>query len=62
MDIVHTVIFDYANPHCDLDPKYNKPIFSYGTLTYYNESQYQVWLQKVQQLSRYRLGEQSLEF
>ena len=45
--MVDTVIFDYMNPHCDLDLEDSKPIFLHDTLAHDDASSYQVWLQKV---------------
>ena len=60
VDIVETVIFDYMSPHCDLQNSI--PVFLHDTLAHNNASPYQVWLQKVQHLRRYRPDEHSLKF
>ena len=61
-DMVETVIFDQMSPHCDSELEDSKQIFLHGTLAHDVPSPYQVWLQKVQQLRRYRPDEHSLEF
>ena len=58
VDIVETVIFDYMNPHCDLQN--SKPVFLHDTLAHDAASPYKVWVQKVQHLRRYRPDEHSL--
>ena len=57
VDMVKTAIFDYMSPH--YDPKFedSQLIFLHDTLAHADVSSYQVWLQKVQQLRRYRLDE-----
>ena len=60
--MVETVIFHSISPHCDLELEDSKPIFLHDTLAHDDASPYQIWLQKVQQLRRYRPDEQSLEF
>ena len=62
VDMVRTVISDYLSPHCDLDHEDSEPIFLQDTLAHDEASSYQVWLQKVQQLSRYCSDEDSMEF
>ena len=57
-DKVETVIFDQISPELEE----SKPIFLHDTLAHDVPSPYQVWLQKVQQLRRYRPDEHSLEF
>ena len=61
-DMVETVISDIISLHCGPELEDNKPIFLHDTLAPNDASQYQVWLQKVQQLRRYRPDEHSLEF
>ena len=61
-DMVENVIFDHMSPHCDLELEDRKPVFLHDTLAHYNASPYQVWLQKIQQLRRYRPDEHSLEY
>ena len=61
-DMVETVISDQMSPQCDPEPEDRKPIFLHDTLAHDVASPYQVWLQKVQQLRRYRPDEHSLEF
>ena len=60
--IVDTVIFDYMSLQYDPELEDSKPIFVHDTLAHENAAPYQVWLQKVQQLRRYRPDEQPLEF
>ena len=60
--MVKTVILDYVSPHCDLDLEDIKPIFLHDTLAQDDAPLYQVWLQNVQQLSRYQPDEHSLTF
>ena len=62
VDMVETVIFDQMSPHCDPELEDSKPIFLHNTLAHDDASPYRVWLQKVQQLRRYRPDERSLEF
>ena len=50
------------NPYNDLELEDSKPIFLQDTLAHDDASPYQVRLQKVQQLRRYRPDEHSLEF
>ena len=50
------------SPHCDIDLKDRKLIFSDDTLAHDDALQYQVWLQKVQQSRRYGQGEISVKF
>ena len=59
VDMVDTVTFDQMGPHCKLED--SKPIFLHDTLAHDDASQYQVWLQKVQQLRRYHPDEHSLD-
>ena len=61
-DMVETAILDYTSPHCNPEPEDSKPIFLPDTLAHDDASSQQVWLQKVQQLRRYRPDEHSLEF
>ena len=61
-DMVETVIFDQISPHCDPELEDSKPIFLLDTLAHDVASTYQVWLQMVQQLKRYRPDEHSLKF
>ena len=61
-DMVETVISDQMSPQCDPELEDSKPIFSHDTLAHHVALPYQVWLQKVQQLTRYHPDEQSLEF
>ena len=60
--LVETVILDYMSPHYDPELEDSKPIFLHDTLAYDAASPYQVWLQKVEQLRRYRPDDHSLEF
>ena len=60
--MVETVISDQMSPHCDPEPEDSEPIFLHDILAHNVASLYQVWLQKVQQLRRYRPDEHSLEF
>ena len=62
VDKVETVIFDQMSPNCDPELEDSKPIFLHDTLVHDDSSPYQVWLQNVQQLRRYRPDEHSLEF
>ena len=62
VNVVEKVIFDYVSPHCDLELEDSKPIFLQDTLAHGDPSSYQVWLQKVQQLGRYRPDKHQLEF
>ena len=61
-DMVETVMFDYMSPQCDLDLEDSKPIFLHDTLAHDVASPYLVWLQKVQQMRRYRPDEHSEPF
>ena len=61
-DMVETVIFDQISPHCDPELEDSKPIFLLDTLVHDVASSDQVWLQRLQQLRRYRSDEHSLEF
>ena len=61
-DMAGTVIFGQMSPHCDRELEDSKPIFLHDTLANDDASPYQVWLQNVQQLRRYRPEEHSLEF
>ena len=60
--MVETVISDYMSPQCDLDLEDRKPLFLHDALAHDDASPYQLWLQKVQQLRRYRPDEHLLEF
>ena len=60
--MAETVIFDQMSPYCDPELKDSIPVFLYDTLANDVASSYQVWLQKAQQLRRYRQDEHSLEF
>ena len=60
--MVERVIFDYVSPHYDPELEDSEPIFLQDTLAHDEASSYQVWLQKVQQLSRYCSDEDSMEF
>ena len=62
VDMVETVILDYMSHHSDLELEDRKPVFLHDTLAHDVASTNEVWLQKVQQLRRYRPGEHSLEF
>ena len=62
VDTVETVISDYISPHYDLEFEDGTPIFSNDNLAHDDTSPYQVWLQKMQELSRYHPDEHSLEF
>ena len=62
MDTVETVISACMSPRCDLELEDSKPIFLLDTLANDDASPYQVWLQNVQQLRRYRPEEHSLKF
>ena len=53
-DMVETVIFDHMSPKCDFDLEDSKPVFLNVTLAHDDASPYKVWLQKIQQLRRYR--------
>ena len=55
-------IFDYVSPHCDPELEDSKVILLHDTLAHDDASPYQVWLQKVQQLRRYRPDEHLVEF
>ena len=59
--MMETVISDYMSPHRNPEFEDSKPIFLHNTLALDDESPKQVWVQKVQQLRRYRPDEQSLE-
>ena len=61
-DMVETVISDKMSPHCVPELEDSKSIFLQDTLAHDVASPCQVWLQKVQQLRRYRPDEHSLEF
>ena len=61
-DMVKTVIFDQMSIHCDTELDDSKPIFLHKTLAHDAASPYQVWLQMVQLLRRYRPDKRSLEF
>ena len=61
-DMVETAIFDQVSPHCDPELENSKPVFLHDTLAHDDASLYQIWLQKVQQLTRYHPDEHSLEF
>ena len=61
-DVVETVIFDQLSPHGDPELEDRKPVFLHDILAHDVASPYQVYLQRVQQLSRYRRDEQTLEF
>ena len=61
-DMVETGTFDYMSPHCNPEPEDSKSIFSQKILAHDDASKYQVGLQMVQQLRRYRPDEHSLEF
>ena len=50
------------SPHCDPELENSKSIFLHSTLVHDGASPYQVWLQKVQWLRKYRWDEHSLEF
>ena len=60
--MVETDIFDQMSPHCDPEVEDSKPIFLHDTFAHDVASQYQVCLQKVQQLRRYHPDEHSMEF
>ncbi len=49
------------SPHCDPELENSKSIFLHSTLVHDGASPYQVWLQKVQRLRKYRWDEHSLE-
>ena len=51
VDMVETVIHDYMSPHCDLELEDSKSVFSHDTPAHDDTPPYQVWLQKVLQLS-----------
>ena len=61
-DTAETVMFDQMSLHCNPELDDSKAIFLHDTLAHDVASSYQVWLQKVQQLMRYRSDEKSLEF
>ena len=50
------------SPHCDPELENSKSIFLHSTMVHDGASPYQVWLQKVQRLRKYRSDEHSLEF
>ena len=50
-NIVENVTFDQMSPHCDPELEDSKTIFLHDILAHDVASSYQVWLQKVQQLS-----------
>ena len=56
------VILDYMGPHYDPELEDSKTIFLHDTQAHDNASLHQVWLEKVQQLRRYRPDEHSVEF
>ena len=60
--MVERVILGYMSHHYDPELEDSKPIFLHSTLAHDDASPHQVWLQKVQQLRRYRPDEHSLEF
>ena len=51
---LETVISDQMSCHCDPQLEDSKQIFSHDILAHDVASPYQIWLQKVQQLRRYR--------
>ena len=57
VDMVETVISDQISPNCDPELQDSKPIFLHDTMAHDVASTYQVWLQMVQQLKRYRPDE-----
>ena len=59
-DMVETVIFDQMSPYYHPELEDSKPIFLRDTLAPDVASPHQVWLQKVQQLRRYRPDKHSL--
>ena len=61
-DMKEIDIYDKMSPHCDPELEDSKPIFLHDTLAHDVAPPYQVWLQKVQQLRRYRPDEHLLEF
>ena len=61
-DMVETVIFDQMSSNSDPELEDSKPIFLHDTLAHDVVPPYQVWLQTVQKLRRYRQDEHSLEF
>ena len=54
-------MFDHLSPHRDLELEDSKSIFLHDTRVHDGASPYQVWLQKLQRLRRYRWVEHSLE-
>ena len=62
VDMVETVTLYNISPNFDLDLDDSKPIFLHDNLAHDDASPYQVWLQNVQQLRRYRPDEHSLEY
>ena len=62
VDIIETVISENTSLHCNLDLEDCWQIFLQKTLAHDDASQYQVWLQIVWQLRRFRPHEHSLEF
>ena len=62
VDMIEPVILDSMSPHYDPKLEDSKPIFLHNTLAHDDASPYQVRLQKVQQLRRYRPDELSLKF
>ena len=61
-DMVEIVVSDQMSPHCDPVLEDSIPIFLHDTLAPDVAPSYKAWLQKVQQLRRYRPDEHSLEF
>ena len=61
-NMVETITFDQMSPQCNPELEDSKPIFLHDTLAHDNAAPYQVWLQKAQQLRRYRPDKQPLEF
>ena len=62
VDMVERVILGYMSHRYDPELEDSKPIFFHDTLTHDDASPYHVWLNKVQQLRRYRPDELSLKF
>ena len=60
--MVETVISDQMSPHCDPELEDSKLIFLRDNPANGIASPYQVWLQKAQQLKRYRPDKHSMEF
>ena len=54
--------YSVMSPHCDLELEDDVPMFSHDSFAHDDTSSYQVWLQKVQQLRRYGLDENSMTF